>query len=160
MKKKPLCAWAVAALVLLACGECAAAEGSWNVVLRANDVILGQDMQRLNPRRNWAWRFDAGVFEVAVRKSAVPIPAPQCRMDYLILRMPAYYPENPKQASMEERRAVYDALANMKKTGRGGLKVRFEALEYWRRGPSGPELTTCNIYFSLPLDRDSAKILP
>lgn len=81
-------------------------------------------------------------------------------MEYLILRMPVYYPENPAQATVQERRAVYDALVRIKEAGKGGLKIRFDALNDSRQGPSGPELTTCNIYFVLPLDKDAAKILP
>jgi hypothetical protein len=81
-------------------------------------------------------------------------------MDYLILVMPVYYPENPAQAPIAERRAVYDALLNIKKAGRGSLTVHFNPLWYAQQGPSGPELTTCNIYFTLPLSKDAAKILP
>ena len=61
---------------------------------------------------------------------------------------------------MSERRAVYDALVSIKKTGKGGLKIRYDALWYWLQVPSGPELTSCNIYFTLPLEKDAAKLLP
>ncbi len=71
-----------------------------------------------------------------------------------------YYPENPAQAPETERRAVYDALVSIRNAGQGAVKIRFDALWYWRQGPSGPELTTCNIYFALPLDKDAARILP
>jgi hypothetical protein len=128
-------------------------------MLRSDDFVVGQDLQKLGTVHRWAWRFN-GVFEIAVRKSAIPIPAPKCRSDYLILRMPVYYPENPAQASMSERRAVYDALVSIKKTGKGGLKIRYDALWYWLQVPSGPELTSCNIYFTLPLEKDAAKLLP
>ena len=114
----------------------------------------------MNRRHRWVWEFNAGEFEVAVRKTAIPVSAPQCQMEYLILRMPVYYPENPAQATTEERKAVYDALVSIKKAGKGGLKIRFDALWYSRHEPSGPELTTCNIYFSLPLEKDAAIILP
>ena len=71
-----------------------------------------------------------------------------------------YYPENPAQATTADRQAVYDALVSIKKTGTGSLKVRFDALWYSRQGPTGPELTTCNIYFALPLEKDAARVLP
>jgi hypothetical protein len=48
-----------------------------------------------------------------------------------------------------ERRAVYDALLKLKETGQGSLIVHFEGEVH--KGPSGPELTGCNIYFVLPL---------
>jgi len=81
-------------------------------------------------------------------------------MDYLILTMPHFYIENPAQAPIAERRAVYDALLNIKEANRGSLTVHFDALWYARQGPSGPELTTCNIYFTLPLSKEAAKISP
>src|SRR5262245_58298346 len=102
---------------------------------------------------SWQWTFDQnGTFEVALRKSAFPAPAPQCRMPYLILAMPNYYPENPKQAPLSDRRTVYDTLLAMQETGKGTLRVKAEASYYVRKGASGLELTTCNIYFALPLD--------
>lgn len=120
--------------------------------IRAGDILAGEELAKLSSRR-WAWQFDrGGGFEVAVRKSAIPIEAPGCRTDYLILAMPVYYPENPKQAPLAERRAVYDALLQMKRTGTGSMTVRFET--------EGPKLATCNIYFTLPLPRDAAKISP
>ena len=81
-------------------------------------------------------------------------------MEYLILTMPLYYPESPKQAPLSERLAVYDALAKMKRTGKGSMTVRFDALWYARQAGKSWELTTCNIYFTLPLEKDAAKILP
>jgi hypothetical protein len=73
-------------------------------------------------------------------------------MPYLILAMPLYYPETPKQASLAERRAVYDALLKMQETKQGSLQVRTEPLYSFKYGASGAELTTCNLYFVLPLD--------
>ncbi len=71
-----------------------------------------------------------------------------------------YYPENPAQATTADRQAVYDALVKIQRTGAGALKIRFDALWYSRQGPSGPDLTTCNIYFTLPLAKDAAGVLP
>jgi hypothetical protein len=131
---------AIAALAAVA----GAAGGKWNLVLQPEDVVAGEALQKLNTRRRWAWKFVSGRFEVAVRKSAVPVKAAKCRMEYLILTMPVYYPENPAQAPMADRRAVYDALIEMKRTGRGSLTVRLD-------GSAGMELTGCNLYFALPL---------
>jgi hypothetical protein len=145
---------------LLAAVSSPAAEPVWTAVLRSRDIVAGQELQKLTSTRKWMWKFTDGQFEVAVRKAAIPVPAPQCRSDYLILRMPMYYPENPAQAPQAERQAVYDALIAIQKAGKGALKVRFDALWYSRKGPSGQELTTCNIYFTLPLEKRAAEILP
>ena len=133
---------------------------SWTVVLHARDFVLGDALQRVHTHHHWISGFNGGRFEVAVRKSAIPIPAPNCGMDYLILTMPAYYPEDPAQATLEQRRSVYDALMRIQETGREGLKVRFDALWYSKKGRSGPELTTCNIYFTLPLESDASTLQP
>jgi hypothetical protein len=138
-----------------------AAEPTWTAVLHPDDFVMGKDLPKLGAHRTWLATFTTdGQFEIAVRKSAVPVPAPGCRMAYLILRMPAYYPENPKQAPMAERKAVYDTLTTLKHSGKGSLKVHVEANGYSRKTPDGSELTTCNLYFVLPLDKDAAKILP
>lgn len=77
-------------------------------MLHAKDYVIGDSLKRLQTRRAWVADFDdrLGGFEIAVRKTAVAIPAPQCRMDYLILKIPFYYPETLKQASVAERRTT------------------------------------------------------
>lgn len=146
---------------MLGAGIANAGPFEWTITLRASDVVAGASLQKLRTSHHWKWEFDdQGQFEVAVRKSAFPAPAPQCRMDYLILGMPLYYPENPKQASRSERRAVYDALLAMLSSGKGALSAHVEPLQYARKGRAGPELTSCNIYFVLPLDKDAGKRLP
>ncbi len=152
----------VAVLVTLVAGTAGADPSAWTFVLRPNDIIAGSSLQKLHTRHRWSGEFSEqdGKFEIAVRKAAFPAAAPQCRMDYLILTMPVYYPENPKTASVSERRAVYDALLTMQDTKQGSLPVHVEALYYTQNGPLGPELTTCNIYFVLPLAKDAGKLLP
>jgi hypothetical protein len=140
-------------LVASVAGRAAAPQQTWTVVLRPSDVIVGEALAKLHTRHQWQWYFDDnGKFEVALLKSASPVPAPECRMPYLILAMPLYYPETPKQAPLSERRAVYDALLAMQETKKGTLQVQTEALYYVRQRASGAELTTCNLYFVLPLD--------
>ena len=125
----------------------------WTMTLRPADIIAGEALAKLKTRHEWQWRFDSnGKFEIALAKSASPVPAPQCRMPYLILAMPLYYPETPKQASLSDRRAVYDALLKMQETKQGSLQVRTEPLYSFKYGASGAELTTCNLFFALPLD--------
>ena len=134
-------------------GAAAVQSPVWTVTLRPSDIIVGEALAELKTRHEWQWRFDSnGKFEVALAKSASPVPAPQCRMPYLILAMPLYYPETPKQAPLADRRAVYDALLKMQETKQGSLQVQTEPLYYFKYGPSGAELTTCNLFFVLPLD--------
>jgi hypothetical protein len=140
---------------LFACvaGAAAAPGPVWTLTLHPSEVIVGEALAKLQTRHEWQWRFDdSGKFEVALAKSASPVPAPQCRMPYLILAMPLYYPETPKQAPLAERRAVYDALLKMQETKQGSLQVQTEPLYSFKYGASGAELTTCNLFFVLPLD--------
>lgn len=134
-------------------GAAAAPWPVWTFTLHPADVIVGEALAALKTHRQWQWRFDKdGKFEVALAKAASPVPAPQCRMPYLILAMPLYYPETPKQAPLSERRAVYDALLKMQETKQGTFQVQTEPLYYFKYGSSGAELTTCNLFFVLPLD--------
>jgi hypothetical protein len=148
-----------AAILTLASGM-RGQEWKWTTMLHAGDFTAGEDLQKLKTRHRWQWQFGTGQFEIAVRRSAIPVPSPKCRMDYLILTMPIYYPESPKQATLESRRAIYDALLKIQSAGKGSLKVHFDPLYFAEKGRAGVELTTCNIYFTLPLESDSARILP
>ena len=126
---------------------------SWTITLRPGDVVIGAALAQLHTRRAWAPGFDdkQGGFEIALRKTAISIPAPQCRMDYLVLTIPFYYPENPKQASLAARRAVYDAFVALQARGSGTITMRVEAPEtIARRGPRGVALTACNLYSAFP----------
>jgi hypothetical protein len=148
---------AVAAMALLsrtAIAVSAAEEASWTIVLHSTDFVIGDALGHLHTRRQWKTGFDerSGGFEVALRKKAIPIPAPRCQMDYLILTIPFYYPENPKQASAQERRSVYDALVALQEKDKGSATVALEAPEpLARRGKGGMELAACNLYFAFPL---------
>jgi len=134
-------------------GAAAAPGPVWTMTLHPSEIIVGEALAELKTRHQWQWRFDKdGKFEVALAKSTSPVPAPQCRMPYLILAMPLYYPETPKQAPLADRRAVYDALVKMQETKQGSLQVQTEPLYYFKYGASGAELTTCNLFFVLPLD--------
>lgn len=129
---------------------------AWTIVLHSTDFVIGGALAKLRTRRTWAAGFDesSGAFEIAVRKKAVAIRAPRCQMDFLILKIPFYYPENPKQASVTERRSVYDAFVAFQRDGSGGLTARVEApasLSLSRIGANGIELAACNLYFAFPL---------
>jgi hypothetical protein len=145
-----------AAIVLagLSPGVAASLEAGWTIALNPPDFVVGPALRQLHTRHSWVAAFDdrTGTFEIALRKTSVSIPAPKCRMDYLILTIPHYYPENPKQASKSERRAVYDALLALQTRGIGSMAARVEApLGFARIGTAGPELTACNLLFALPL---------
>jgi hypothetical protein len=105
-----------AALILSACGRAKAdtAYKEWTERLHADDIVAGRPLEKLKSRHQWVWQNDVNGFDIAVRKSAIPILAPQCRMDYLILTMGVPYSESaPKQAAVIARQAVYDALLKL-----------------------------------------------
>lgn len=143
----------IVCLIAYVTGAAAAQSPIWTMTLHPSDIIVGEALAKLQTRHEWQWQFDNnGKFEVALVKSASPVPAPQCRIPYLILAMPLYYPETPKQAPLAERRAIYDALLKMQETKQGSLQVQTEPLYSFKYGASGAELTTCNLFFVLPLD--------
>jgi len=152
MNRRAICFLALCLLAYVT-GSAAAPGPVWTITLHPSDILVGEALAKLQTRHQWQWRFDNdGKFEVALVKSASPVPAPQCRMPYLILAMPLYYPETPKQAPLVERRAVYDALLKLQETKQGSLQAQTEPLYYFKYGASGAELTTCNLFFVLPLD--------
>ncbi|WP_155765357.1 hypothetical protein [Mesorhizobium erdmanii] len=135
-------------------GVSAAEQASWTIVLRPTDFVVGDALGQLHTHRQWITGFDerSGVFEIALRRKAIAISAPHCRMDYLILTIPVYYPENPKQASVRERRVVYDALVALQAKGKGSATVAVEAPgPLARPGKRGIELLACNLYFAFPI---------
>jgi hypothetical protein len=154
MRKIPGVLLSIAALIVAHIVAAAGEEAAWTIVLHANDYVIGPALSELHTPHRWAAAFNnqTGAFQVALRKTAVSIPAPRCRMDYLILEIPSYYPENPKQASVSERRTVYDALVALRTRGSGSITARVEApAAIAHRGAHGMELAACNLYFVLPL---------
>ncbi len=145
------------AISILTCASAAAAAdeaAAWKIALRPTDFVIGAALTQLRTRRTWVAGFDehSGAFEIALRKKAVAIPAPHCRMDFLILTIPSYYPENPKQATVSERRAIYDAFAAFMAGGSGSLTAQVEAPAGLARiGTNRIELVACNLYFAFPL---------
>jgi hypothetical protein len=141
---------------ILTCAPAAASAdevAAWTIVLRPADFVVGAALAQLRDRHTWVAGFDerSGAFEIALRKKAVAIPAPRCRMDFLILAIPFHYPENPKQASVSERRAIYDAFVAFHAASSGSLTARVEApAGLARAGASGVELAACNLYFAFP----------
>ncbi len=155
LRMRKISAVLFATLVLILASPAAPADDipAWTITVRPADIVAGDALRQLHTRRPWRVGFDGsfGAFEIALRKTAVPIPAPQCRMDFLILTIPFYYPENPKQASVSERRAVYDAFVGLQACGSGSLTARVEAPDpIARMGRGGAELTACNLFFAFP----------
>lgn len=150
---------ALAAMAILTFAPAAAAadeSAAWTIVLHPADFVIGAAIAQLRTRRTWAAGFDenSGAFEIALRKKAVAIAAPRCKMDYLILTIPFYYPERGslKQASVSERRAIYDAFVAFQAASSGSLTARVEApLGLARTGAHGIELAACNLYFAFLL---------
>jgi hypothetical protein len=141
-----------AVLTCLTAPPAASEDAAWSIVLHAKDFLIGPALARLTTRHHWVDRFDGGNFEIAVAKAAVPIASPQCRMDYLILKIPVYYPENPKQASIGERQSVYESLLALQDGGNGSVAMRVEAPEDLARTVGRrTELTSCSLFVALPL---------
>lgn len=142
---------AAASLVALTCLDitgAAAEEAAWTIVLHPRDFVIGAALSRLKTRHGWVDQFDdqTGNLEVAVSKTAVAISSPRCRMDYLILKIPFYYPENPKQASVGERRTIYDSLVALQGDHGGSVSMRVEApLGLARMNAGRIELVGCNL---------------
>jgi hypothetical protein len=144
---------------LLALPPSAGQEAAWTIVLHPKDFVIGAALRGLHTRHAWVDGFDdrTGNFEVAVFRKAAAIPAPRCRMDYLILKIPFYYPENPKQASVDERRSIYNSLVALQKADGGSVSIRAEApSDLARRGAREMELVSCMLYFALPLSMQSS----
>jgi hypothetical protein len=132
---------------------------AWTISLRPTDFVIGAALAQLPTRRAWLAGFDehSGSFEIALRKKAVAISAPRCQMDFLILTIPSYYPENPKQASVGERRAIYDAFVAFQAGGSGHLAARVEAPgSLASHGANGAALAACNLYFAFPLSAQAS----
>jgi hypothetical protein len=146
-----------AAIFVCACAAVAAYADevpAWTIKLRPGDFVIGPALAQLSGRHTWPAGFDgqSGDFEIALRKTAVAIPAPNCRMNYLILQIPFYYTENPKQASVSECRAIYEAFVAFQAGGKGLLTTSVEAPSpFARRGPRGIGLAVCNLLFAFPL---------
>jgi hypothetical protein len=153
MRMQKLLAGLLPALLLLSV-PASAEEAAWTIVIHPKDFVIGAALKQLKTRHAWVDAFDArlGGFEVALRRKAVAIPAPHCRIDYLILKIPFYYPETPKQASVGERRAVYDALVALQARGTGSITARVEApVPIGQKLAGRTELTACSLYFAIPL---------
>ena len=91
-----------------------------------------------------------GQFEIFVRKEAFPVPAPKCER-YIIVRMPGTAPSRADAArKLEQKRALFDALKELKNSGTGAYEVAIELNPYVqvvRRDPLQLELTECNVFF-------------
>jgi hypothetical protein len=65
------------------------------------------------------------------------------------------YPENPKRASLSERRSIYDSLLALQDSGNGSVSMRVEApLGLGRTIGRRTELTSCSLFVALPLSAE------
>jgi hypothetical protein len=117
------------------------------------DVVMGADIGRTDRSARLAHPSDAGQFEVLVRKSATPIRAPDCKSDYLVIRMPASVSIGPNQATRADvmrKRKYYDRLLAAYEKGEP-LHAEVFAGPYGRRNQYGAiVLTQCNLFFIEP----------
>ena len=93
---------------------------------------------------------EGGQFEVMIRKTAFPIPAPGCPR-LITLRMPWTNPAAPAaQAAIQEKQALFARLDEMRRGLRASVAVGIDLKPYVKQSP-GPqpnlELTACNVFF-------------
>jgi hypothetical protein len=117
------------------------------------DVVMGDDIGRTDWSTRLAHPSDEGQFEVLVRKSATPIQAPDCKSDYLVIRMPASVSIGPNpatQAEVARKRQYYNQLLAAYEKGEK-LHAEVFAGPYGKRNRDGAlVLTQCNLFFVEP----------
>jgi hypothetical protein len=121
--------------------------------LHPQDFELTVPTDQRRPRYTTENRYEFsgnGQFEIFVRKEAFPVPAPKCER-YLIVRMPGTDPSRADAArKLEQKRALFDALKELKNSGTGAHEVAIELNPYVqvvRSDPLQVELTECNVFF-------------
>ena len=94
---------------------------------------------------------EGGQFEVFVRTSAFPVPAPHTDREFLILRMPWTDPDHPKASRfIARKRKLFDAILAMKTRGEGAVDVVVELnpfVNVLKKNPLILELSGRNIFF-------------
>jgi len=116
-------------------------------------VVMGDDIARTDWSTRLAHPSNEGQFEVLVRKSATQIQAPDCKSDYLLIRMPASVSigsDPATQAAVARKRQYFDQLLAAYDKGES-LHAEVFAGPYGKRGPGGALLLTqCNLFFVEP----------
>ncbi len=114
---------------------------------------MGDDIGRTDWSTRLAHPSDEGQFEVLVRKSATHIQAPDCKSDYLVVRMPASVSigANPAtRAAVAQKREYYNQLLAAYDKGEP-LHAEVFAGPYGKRNRDGTlVLTQCNLFFVEP----------
>jgi hypothetical protein len=121
--------------------------------LRSQDFELTVPIDQRRPRYETDNRYEFksnGQFEIFVSKEAFPVPAPKCAR-YIIVRMPGTNPSTPDiTRKLEQKRALFNALKELKSSGADVLDVAIELNPYVQvvtRDPLQLELTQCNVFF-------------
>ena len=121
--------------------------------LHPQDFELTVPTDQRRPRYTTENRYEFGgngQFEIFVRKEAFPVPAPKCER-YIIVRMPGTDPSRADATrKLEQKRALFDVLKELKNSGTGACDVAIELNPYVqvvRRDPLQLELTECNVFF-------------
>jgi hypothetical protein len=121
--------------------------------LRPQDFELTVPTEQRRPRYETENRYEFkanGQFEIFVHKKAFPVLAPKCAR-YIIVRMPGTDPSTPEiTQKLEQKRALFKALKELKNSGAEALDVAIELNPYVHvvtRDPLQLELTQCNAFF-------------
>jgi hypothetical protein len=116
-------------------------------------VVMGDDIARTDWPTRLARPSKEGQFEVLVRKIATPIQAPDCKSQYLVVRMPASIAVGDDlaiQAAAGQKRSLFD---HMKDAYANGQPMHFDVFAgpYGRRATNGKVvLSGCNLFFQDP----------
>tara|TARA_R110000868_G_scaffold17428_2_gene76574 strand:+ start:831 stop:1337 length:507 start_codon:yes stop_codon:yes gene_type:complete len=85
---------------------------------------------------------NGGQFELIIKQTDFPIPAPQCKSD-IILRMPWVAPQH----DVSEKYQLYLAIVNLADTQQGRVPVAIELNPYVEINKDGIQLQHCNVFF-------------
>ena len=94
---------------------------------------------------------EGGQFEVFIRKTVFPIPAPHTESEFLILRMPWTDPSSgDAERNILVKRRLFERIRNMKTEGKGRIEVTIELNPYitvLNKNPLKIELSGRVIFF-------------
>jgi hypothetical protein len=117
-------------------------------------VVMGNDIARTGWPMRLAKPSKEGQFEVLVRKTAVPVQAPDCKSPYLVIRMPGSVGRGDDlavQAAIGQKQDVFDRMLDAYTNGRL-LHFDVFARPYGRRAANGQIiLSGCNLFFEEPV---------
>lgn len=94
---------------------------------------------------------ESGQFEVFIRKTHFPVPSPNLKGEFIILRMPWTDPDDPDaNKKIAKKRHIFDSIKQMKTLGKGSIELILELNPYVKVLQGDPlklELSGRNIFF-------------